>query len=546
MSRNLPILVIGGGHNGLICACYLARAGQEVVLLEQAEAVHGAAWTEETLPGFRFDMHAVAHNMINMTTIPDELELGACGLEYLEMDPFTTALSPSGAPFRMYRDVQRTCADIARTNAAEAQAYRQFFEAFAPLVQAALGAMTRSGASGRLQALPGQINGGFQMLRRFGPAGLASTLASPYVRLLEEFLPSERLRAPIAALAAHATVGPDTPGGSFYAMWQIAYHLSGMWHPRGGSGALADALARRLTALGGTIRTRTDVQRIEVHGGRVAGVTLRSGETLAADRVVAAINPKLTLLELLPAQTLAEQMLRRVRATHISNAVQFVVHVALSRLPAYRDIPGEDAWNGMQAMTRDLGQVSRAFAEAIAGQAPSDPPVYAFTTSAIDGSLAPPGQHTLYLACPAYPARFANGDSWRDRGEAEAERLVEAMTAFVPDLRETILGVRAWTPLDAEESIRLVGGHPMHLDLTVDQLLFLRPLAGLGNYRTPVRGLYLSGAGTNPAGGVLGVPGRNAARAVLGDLRATRRRVLLGGASVTATLGASAAWSRWH
>lgn len=517
MRVSKPVVVIGGGHNGLVCACYLARAGERVVVLERADEVGGAVHTAETFPGFHFDTHAVAHNMINMTDIPQDLALDRFGLQYMEMDPFTTALSPNGPSFRLYRDVDRTCEDIARTSPSEARAYRRFIAVCEPLVRAALGVMARSGTSGRLRALPSQVLSLAQMLRRLGPAGLLSTMASPYRRLLEEHLPSERLRAPIAALAAHATVGPDTPGGSFYAMWQSAYHQSGMWHPRGGSGALAHALERRLRSLGGEVRTDAEVSRIEVRRGRVAGVTLQSGDAISTDRVVAAINPKITLLELLPPDVLAERLLRRVRAAHISNAVQFVVHVALSRLPAYRDTPGDDAWNGMQAMTRDLAQVCRAFAEASAGLAPADPPVYAFTTSAIDPMLAPPGQHTMYLACPAYPARFADGGSWRGRGEVEAERLIEAVAEFVPDLPETILDVRPWTPLDAEERIRLLGGHPMHLDITIDQLLFLRPLPGLGRYRTPLRGLYLSGAGTNPAGGVIGAPGRNAAMAVLRD-----------------------------
>jgi len=537
-----PVIVIGGGHNGLVCACYLARAGQRVLLLEQAATLGGAVSTVESFPGFHFDTHSVAHNMINMTNIPADLALDECGLEYQEMDPFTTALSPEGAPFRMYRDVERTFADLARTSARDAAGYRDYIDLLTPLVRGALGVMAAPSGGARLGAVPGQLGGFAHLLRRLGLAGSVATLLAPYGRLLEELLPSERLRAAIAALAAHATVGPDTPGGSFYAMWQAAYHLSGMWHPRGGSGSLARALEQRLRTLGGEIRTNADVQQIEVRGGRVAGIALGTGETIPTERVVAAINPKITLLQLLSDGVLAERLLQRMRATHIANAVQFVVHVALSELPAYAHLPGADSWNGMQAMTRDLAQVRRAFAQATAGLAPDDPPVYAFTTSAIDGTLAPAGTHTLYLACPAYPAHFADGSSWRTRAESETERLVQAMAGYVPDLRSTIIDRRAWTPLDAEEGIRLLGGHPMHLDLTLDQLLILRPLPGLGRYRTPLPGLYLSGAGTNPAGGVIGAPGRNAAQAVLADLHAVRRRTI----AVAAGAGAGTAAALWR
>lgn len=516
------VVVIGAGHNGLICACYLALAGLDVLVLEQAAHIGGACWTEETISGFRFDTHAVAHNMINMTDIPRDLRLDECGLDYLPMDPFATALSPNGPPFRLYRDLERTCAEIARTSPGEARAYRRFVHTFDPLVAAALEVMAASGAGARLRALPGQIAGVARMLHRLGPGGLAATLAAPYRRLLDEYLPSERLRAPVAALAAHATVGPDQPGGAFYAIWQAAYHRSGMWHPRGGSASLPLALERRLLSLGGRIRTGADVARIELRRGRAAGVALRTGEQIAAGAVVAAINPKIALLELLPAEAAAERLLRRMRATTIANAVQFVVHVALHELPPYRDAPGPDCWNGMAALTRDVAQVRRAFAQAIAGEAPEDPPVYAFTPSAGDASLAPPGQHTLYLACPAYPYRFADGRDWRAVAQREAERLAAAMEAYAPGLRERIIDLVPRTPAQAEQEIRLLGGHPMHLDLTPDQLFVLRPLPGLGRYRTPVPGLYLSGAGTNPAGGVLGAPGRNAAKRLLADRRIPR------------------------
>jgi len=517
--KRAPVIVIGGGHNGLVCACYLARAGIETLVLERAPRAGGATQTVESFPGFFFDTHAVAHNMINMTTIPRDLELERVGLVYREMDPFTTAYSPAGPPFRMYRSVARTCDDLARTSVTDARLYRDYIRAVEPLTRIVLASMRAGSTGARLLALPGQVAQALRALRGFGARGLAATLLAPYQRLLDELLPTPRVQAAVAALAAHATVGPAMPGGSFYAMWQSAYHLSGMWHPLGGSGALAEALVRRLQAWGGQLRTRAGVRRIEVRNGRAAGVTLDNGETIAATAVVAAINPKIVLLELLAPNVLAERMLRRARALHTGNAVQFVTHLALNRLPECIGQPGADAWNGMQAFTRDVGQVARAFALAEAGFAPDDPPVYAFAPSAIDPALAPPGKHGLYLACPCYPARFADGTPWSAHAERELERLIAAAEPFIPDLRQHIIDAKPRTPEDAEREIGLVGGHPMHLDLTLDQLLVLRPLPGLAGHRTPLPGLYLSGAGTNPAGGVIGAPGRDTARAVLRDLR---------------------------
>lgn len=517
--RRGPVIVIGSGHNGLVCACYLARAGVDTLVLERAPRAGGATQTVESIPGFFFDTHAVAHNMINMTQIPHELELERAGLVYREMDPFTTAYSPAGPPFRMYRSVARTCADIARTSSADARQYREYIRAVEPLTRIVLASMRASSPGERLRELPGQMVQALRALHGFGVRGLAATLFAPYQRLLDELLPSVRLQAAVAALAAHATVGPTMPGGSFYAMWQSAYHLSGMWHPLGGSGTLAETLVRRLQSWGGRLRTGAGVRRIEVRNGRAAGVTLDDGETIAATAIVAAINPKTALLELLPRDALAERLLRRARALHIGNAVQFVAHLALDHLPECAGQPGDDAWNGMQAFTRDMGQVARAFAMAEAGFAPDDPPVYAFAPSAIDPALAPPGKHGIYLACPCYPARFADGTPWSLHAEREMERLIAAAEPFIPGLRQRIIDARPRTPADAEREIGLVGGHPMHLDLTLDQLLVLRPLPGLAGHRTPLPGLYLSGAGTNPAGGVIGAPGRDTARVVLHDLR---------------------------
>ena len=509
------VLIVGGGHNGLVCACYLARAGLDVTVLEQRSVAGGAVHTEERLPGYRFDTCSVAHNMLNMTDIVQDLGLASHGLRYQEMDPFTISPQPDGRPpLRFFRSLDRTCQDLARQlPQADADHYYRFIRQAEPLIDLALPAIQGGGmgAAGRLLRA---TRGGLRSLRQRGPLGLASLLLSPYGRVLTESLDTEALCTPIAALAAHSTISPMALGGAFYVLWQAAYHRFGMWHAEGGSGNLAAALVRCLQAHGGTVRTQARVARVLFARGRAAGVELSGGERLAAEVVVTAVNPQTALLDLVGAEQLPAGMAAQVRALHRGNAVQFVVLAALDRLPPYAGAESGD-WNGMQSLATSVEQIARAFAQAEAGEIPADPPLYAFTPSAMDATLVPPGKHTLYLACPAYPGRLSGGRSWDDVARGEGERLLRRLTEQAPGLAGAIGDFSVWNPLDMERELGLLGGHPMHLDLALDQLGPLRPIPGLRR-REVLPGLFLTGAGTSPTGGVVGTPGRLTARAVLG------------------------------
>ena len=524
------VIVIGAGHNGLACACYLARAGLRVLVLEAADRIGGATHTGPTIPDHpdhRFDTCSVVHNMINMTSILDELRLAEVGLEYVETDPFITSFFPDGSHVRFYRSVERTCAELARSSPAEAERYARFVRRADPVVELALEAFRNSADDATApRRWAARLRWAGRALRRNRPFALAQRLAGPYGPLLEESFATEQTRAGIAALAAHGTLGPQTPGAAFFTLWHAAYHRYGNWHARGGSGALADALRRRLEAWGGAVRTGARVSEILADsGGRIAGVALADGERLAADRVVAAINPQTALLDLLGPGHLPARLVARLRSRHRPNAVQFVVHAALDRPPPWRGVAADsDVWNGMQSVAASVDQVRDNFLQAEAGDAPDAPAVYVYTPSAIDDTVAPPGRHGAYIACAAYPARFRDGSSWAARGEAEAHRLVDAVEARAPGFKGTIAGL-SWRHAETwEREIGLVGGHPMHLALTIDQLGAFRPLPELADHRAPVAGLYLSGAGTAPTGGVAGVPGRAAAKALLADLRRGMRR----------------------
>ncbi len=511
----MRIIVVGAGHNGLTCACYLAQAGHDVEVLEQSSKPGGGSRTDETVPGHRFDTHAVAHNIINMTSIPRELRLAEAGLEYREMDPFAVAVFADGRRVRFHRSVERTVASIAETDREEAERYGAFMEDALPLVAAATVGLQGGGIDRRaLGRLVRNAPGIARLVRRRG-LGLAGELLGSYERVLLANLGSDLTRAPVAAFASHAGANPLQAGGAFFGLWQAAYHLYGQWHAMGGSQGLVDALVARLAFSGGDVRCDAEVQRLETRAGRVRAVHLASGERLEADAVVTALDPRVALLDLLD-PPLGGRAGADLRSVHSANSVQALVHVATTRLPPYEGArPGD--WNGLQSYVDTLDDLRSSFASADAGLLPSRPAAaYAFTTSAIDPTLAPAGHHTVYLACPAAPYRVEGG--WDANAERFTEDLLDQVERRAPGFRDSIVGLAVQTPEHMERQLRWPGAHPLYLDVTLDQLALLRPTAALAGHRVPgVGGLYVSGAGTAPVGGIAGAPGRAAARALLRD-----------------------------
>ncbi len=504
-------VVVGAGHNGLVAACYLAQAGREVVVLEQLDRPGGGARTEETVPGYRFDLHSVAHNIINMTDIPAELDLAGAGLVYQEMDPFSIAIHADGRRVRFFRSIEATVDSIAEESPEEARAYQAFMDKSAPIVQTMLvairGGAPRREAVGRLANVARAL--------RHRPLTTVRDVLGPYDSLLRRWLPSDLTRGPVAAFAAHAGVGPTTPGGAPFAFWQAAYHLFGQWHGHGGAQALTDALVSRLASLGGELRCSAPVARIEARYGRVRAVVTESGERIQARTVTTAMDPKTALLSLLD-PPLAGAEGTDLAAARRSNVVQSLVHVATDRLPEYPGSrPGD--WNGLQSYVDHLDTMTSAWAQSEAGRLPDPLPLYAFTTSALDDTLAPAGHHTVYLACPAAPSQVEGG--WPARREEFVETCLDTVESRAPGFRSSIQGVSTYTPDVMEEVGRWPGGHPMYLDIALDQLGFFRPTRALADHRAPVEGLYISGAGTSPTGGIAGTPGRMAAHAVLEDDR---------------------------
>ena len=503
------VVIVGAGHNGLVAACYLARAGLGVVVLEALSRPGGGARTEETVPGYRFDLHSVAHNLINMTGIPEELDLTGAGLRYQEMDPFSVAVHADGRRVRFFRSLEATVDSIAASSPADASAYADFVERADPIVRTVVPAI-----SGEMSwpQLPTRLRSFARVLGQ-GPVRVAHDLLGPYQSLLRRRLASDLTRGPVAAFAAHAAVGPDLPGGALYAMWQAAYHLFGQWHARGGAGSLTDALVRRLNGLGGEVCCSAPVARIDAPGGRVRSVVTEGGDVVRAGVVVTTVEPRAALLQLLH-PPLRGAHARELAATRTGNVVQAVLHVATDRLPLYEGSAAGD-WNGLQSYVDSLDDLVAGWSAAENRRLPDPLPLYAFTTSALDETLAPPGHHTVYIACPTAPFRVHGG--WEAVSDSFVEQCLATVERRAPGFRSSVQGMALRTPEQMAAQDRWPGAHPMHLDIALDQLGPFRPTRGLARHRTPVAGLYVSGAGTNPTGGIAGSPGRRAARAVLAD-----------------------------
>lgn len=510
-----PVVVIGAGHNGLIAACYLARAGRSVLVLEALDRPGGGARTEERLPGFRFDLHSVAHNIINMTGIPEELELTDAGLVYSEMNPFSIAVHEDGRRVRFFRSIEQTIDSIAEVDRGEADAYRRFMDVATPLIKATMPSIR---GETRARDLPQRIARMLQVART-GPLARMRDVLGPYDSLLQRWLPSDLTRGPVAAFAAHAGVGPGVGGSALFAFWQAAYHLHGQWHAQGGSQGLTDALVVRAESLGVVIRCDARVDRVDVSGGQVRAVMTGDGGRVATDTVISAIDPKHALLDLVD-PPLAGAAYKDIAAVRRGNVVQALVHVATDRLPPYPDAQRGD-WNGLQSYVDRLADLSRAWNVAEAGELPDPLPLYCFTTSAIDPYLAPPGQHAVYVACPSAPAEVSGG--WASRRDEFMERALDTLESRAPGFRDSIIAARPYTPDDMMRD-GWVGAHPMHVDIALDQLGPFRPTRRLAGHRSSIAGLYLSGAGTSPTGGIAGTPGKLAAKAVLDDAGARRPR----------------------
>lgn len=524
-------VVIGAGHNGLICACYLAKAGRKVLVLERRPVVGGAVCTEEIVPGYRFDVGSSAHIMFKSTPIMEELGLAAHGLEYIEMDPWAYFPLPDGAGgICFHRDLERTCASIATVSRQDADAYRDFIARFLEINEGVFETFLKPPTSGGIFATIFKRNlFNVRSRRLWSSLDTARQLMTSYGRLIEETFESEPLRTALFWLAAQSGPPPDEIATGDLVGWQAMIHKHGAWRARGGSGALTQALARCLESQGGEIITDAPVTRIAAGTGGGARFEVRTNaRSFPARSVTAACHVQTTFLDLLDPALCPSALRHRVSHLRVGNGFGMIVRHAVSELPRYDSQPANDqgispAHSALQLLCPSRHYLRQAYLDYQRGGPPRDPAVLAMTFSALDPTLAPPGKHVLFTWAQYHPYQLATGEDWDAIAQREADKIYDVVCRYAPNMRGALIDRYIQTPVEIERKLGLLRANVMHLEMSLDQMFFFRPLPELSTYRTHLPGLYLTGASTHPGGGVFGASGRNASEVINHDLR--RRKI---------------------
>jgi phytoene dehydrogenase-like protein len=525
------IIIIGAGHNGLVTAFYLAKAGLKPLVLERREIVGGTCVTEEIHPGFRCSTLANSTGPLSPQIVKD-LQLERNVVEFIKPAVRVLALNPNGESLCIYEDAKRTVESLKQVSAKDAQGYPDFVSTFARIGRAlspllrmtppdidklSKGDLWDLGKLGL--AIRGLGKKDEYRLLRYGPMAVAD--------LAGEWFETELLRAAVAARGIFgAFAGPWSAGTSAPLLLQAAsdgHAIAPTIFVKGGMGALSQALAGAATNAGTEIRTNTEVASVRVKDGKATGVILTSGEEIAARAVTSNADPRTTFLKLVDPSELDPSFLLKIRNYRAHGTVA-KVNLALSGLPDFHGITNGDSverLSGRIHLGPDIDYLERAFDAAKYGDFSPQPYMDITIASLTDQSLTPAGAHVMSIHAQFAPYQLKDGD-WNSRREELGDTVVNVLSDYAPHLKKLILVRQVITPLDLELTYGLSGGHIHHGEMSLDQLFAFRPLIGWAQYRTPIEGLYLCGAGTHPGGGVTGAPGFNVSREIIKDLR--RRR----------------------
>ncbi|MBE9192043.1 NAD(P)/FAD-dependent oxidoreductase [Gloeocapsopsis crepidinum LEGE 06123] len=531
------VVIIGAGHNGLVCAAYLLKAGYSVLLLEKRSIPGGAATTEESLPqeapGFKFNLCAIDHEFIHLGPVVEELELEKYGLEYLECDPVVFCPHPDGKYFLGHKSLEKTCAEIARYSERDAKKYAEYTDYW----QRALGAMIPMFNAPPKSVIDILGNYDIKKIRDlFSVIGAPSktldfirTMLTSAEDLLNEWFDSEFLKAPLSRLAAELGAPPSQKTIAVGAIMMAMRHDPGMARPRGGTGALVQALLNLIKSKGGVVLCDQQVEKVLIDDGKAVGVRVAGGREYRANKgVISNIDAKRVFLQLVDNNEidqvdphLRERLERRIVN---NNETILKIDLALNEAPRFERFDHKDEYLiGSVLIADSVSHVEKAHSECTLGKIPDDDPsMYLVVPTVRDPSMAPPGKHTAWIEFFA-PYQIAGaegtglkGTGWTDELKNKvADRVIDKLADYAPNVKNAIIARQVESPAELSERLGAYKGNYYHVDMTLDQMVFFRPLPEIANYRTPIDNLYLTGAGTHPGGSISGMPGRNCARIFL-------------------------------
>jgi phytoene dehydrogenase-like protein len=525
-------VIIGGGHNGLTCAAYLAMAGLKVVVLERRPVVGGAAVTEEFHPGFRNSVASYTVSLLNPKVIAD-LRLSEHGLRIVERKV------PNFLPLddRQYLKAGggRTQAEVAKFSARDAEridAYQARLEAIADVLRALVLETPPNVVEGHPFAAIAQLVKSSRIANRLRHLGLdlQRELLDLFTTSAGDYLDHWFESAPIkAAYGFDGIVGnyasPYTPGSAYVLLHHCFGEVNGkkgIWgHAIGGMGAITQAMAKAAAGHGAEIRVGAAVREVIVEKGCACGVVTQGGDTIRARAVISNLNPKLLYGALIDRAALPPAFAQRIAKWRCGSGT-FRMNVALSELPDFTCLPGRDLAEHHTAgiiMAPSLAYMEQAYFDARTHGWSKRPIVELVISSTLDDTLAPKGQHVASLFCQHVAPQLPDGSSWDDHRETVADLMIETVDRYAPNFKAAVLGRQIMSPLDLERTFGLVGGDIFHGALDLGQMFSARPMLGHADYRGPLPGLYMCGSGTHPGGGVTGLPGHNAAREIIRDLR---------------------------
>lgn len=517
-------IVIGSGHNGLVTACYLAKNGYKVLVLERDTTIGGAVRTEtmfssdENPNGFRMDVGSSVHIMIHQTGIIEELELEKYGLEYIDMDPIMSYPVPTGkGVIHFWKDVECTLESIAKVAPEDVKNYKEFIEYWGKINKGVLKAFMTTPTTGGLFAemTKAQIKDGAMFKKGEQAAGLQKIFSS-YGKVVDDAFESPYMKAAILWFAAQSGPLPDHSATGDFAGWQSMLHQSGAKHPKGGSGMLTQAMKNMIEAHGGEVRAGYPVQDILIVNGKAIGVRTETGEEFRAKIIVSNAHVQTTMLKMVGRDHLDDSLFTKVENINVGNGFGMVIRCAVEELPDYTAAPGDpDIHNGIQLLAPSVQYMNNAIGDYTKKLPPEKPAVLCMTFSKIDPEVAKDGNHTLFAWAQWHPYELANGLHWDDIREREAQKIYDVVTDYAPNMKGKLIDWYIQSPLDIERKHGLLRGNVMHVEMSFDQMFMFRPIPEMSKYETPIRNLYLSSASCHPGGGVFGAAGHNAAQVIL-------------------------------